>query len=111
MYIETRGERKVGRLTEMTQQLVSKIRMWKDGREGLGVYFVIQRKEVSNMTLQDISDRIAPCEYIKLIDKGINKVTWCGLGCNIPREYMNKSVTNIYSKVNYDDSGLIIIIE
>lgn len=63
------------------------------------------------MTLQDISDRIAPCEYIKLIDKGINKVTWCGLGCNIPCEYMNKSVTNIYSKVYYDDSGLIIIIE
>lgn len=39
------------------------------------------------MTLQDISDRIAPCEY------------------------MNKSVTNIYSKMYYDDSGLIIIIE
>nr|DAT33142.1 MAG TPA: hypothetical protein [Caudoviricetes sp.] len=54
------------------------------------------------MTLQDISDRIAPCEYIKLIDKGINKVTWCGLGCNIPCEYMNKSVTNIYSKVYYN---------
>ena len=63
------------------------------------------------MTLQDIYDRIAPCEYIKLIDKGINNVTWCGLGCNIPYEYMNKSVINIYSKMYYDDSVLIIITE
>ena len=129
--------RKVGRLTEMTQHLVSKIRGWEVyfviqkevyfviQKRGLfchtkkEVYFVIQKgglfchtkKEVSNMTLQDITDRLAPCEYIKLIDKGINKATWCGLRCNIPSEYMNKSVTNIYSKMYYDDSGLIIIIE
>jgi hypothetical protein len=77
----------------------------------VGGFILSYRKEVSNMTLQDISDRIAPCEYIKLIDKGNNKATWCGLACNIPCEYMNKSVTNIYSKVYYDDSGLIIIIE
>lgn len=59
----------------------------------VGGLFCHTKKEVSNMTLQDISDRNAPCEYIKLIYKGINKVT------------------NIYSKMYYDDRGLIIIIE